>query len=225
MGLILHIDTALEVASVALAQEDSLLGFSSNELQNDHASWIHSAIEKLLKDANKEMQALDAVAVTIGPGSYTGLRVGLATAKGICYALQKPLITIPTLELIASALKVPTQALIVPMIDARRMEVFTATYRGNLQEVKTPYALVLDENSFSEELLEQEVFFCGNGAAKFQSICQSPQAYFECSSATAAQMIPLGNIRFSEQNFADLAYSDPLYVKEFQSHQGSGGSK
>jgi tRNA threonylcarbamoyladenosine biosynthesis protein TsaB len=221
MGLILHIDTSLEVATLALSQEDRLLGAASNKLQNDHASWIHTAIEQLLKDANKEIQALDAVAVTIGPGSYTGLRVGLATAKGLCYALQKPLITIPTLELIASSLKVPAQALIVPMIDARRMEVFTATYSGSLQEIKAPYALVLNENSFSEELLQQEIFFCGNGATKFQSICKSSRAHFECSSATAAHMIPLGNIRFSEQIFADLAYSSPLYVKEFQSNQGS----
>lgn len=221
MGLILHIDTALEVATLALSQEEHLLGTSSNELQNDHASWIHTAIDQLLKETKKELQALDAVAVTIGPGSYTGLRVGLSTAKGLCYALQKPLITIPTLELIASTLKVPEEALIVPMIDARRMEVFTASYSGLMQEVKAPYALVLDENSFSEELEEHPIFFCGNGAAKFKSLCNSPHAHFEFTSAGAKEMILLGNIRFQEQNFADLAYSDPLYVKEFQANSAS----
>lgn len=221
MGLILHIDTALEVANLALSQEDMLLGTASNELQNDHAAWIHTAIEQLLKDAKKEMKELDAVAVTMGPGSYTGLRVGLSTAKGLCYALGKPLITIPTLELIASTLKVPEEALIVPMIDARRMEVFTASYSGLMQELKAPYALVLDENSFSEELEKHPIFFCGNGAAKFQAICNSPHAHFEFTAAGAREMILLGNIRFQEQNFADLAYSSPLYVKEFQHNSAS----
>lgn len=222
MGPILYIDTALEVASLALAQDNTLLGFLLNEQQHDHASWIHTAIEQLLKEAKKEPQALQAVAVTIGPGSYTGLRVGLSTAKGLCYALQKPLITIPTLELIASTLKVADIARIVPMIDARRMEVFTATYNGAMQELEAPHAKVLNENSFSEELVDQQVFFCGNGATKFQAICRSTNAQFETRSATAADMIPLGIKRLRGQNFADLAYSTPLYVKEFQSQPFSG---
>jgi tRNA threonylcarbamoyladenosine biosynthesis protein TsaB len=205
------------VASLALAQENTLLAFSKNEQQNDHASWIHTDIQQLLKESNKAPQDLDAVAVTIGPGSYTGLRVGLSTAKGLCYALQIPLLTIPTLELIASTIKAPANARIIPMIDARRMEVFTATYNEYLQELKAPYALILDENSFSEELKYQQVFFCGNGGAKFQTICQSANAHFETKSATAVDMIPLGIKRFHEENFADLAYSGPLYVKEFQS--------
>ena len=221
MGLLLYIDTALEVATVALAQENNLLGVASNELQNDHAAWIHTAIEQLLKESNKAPQDLQSVAVTIGPGSYTGLRVGLATAKGLCYALQKPLITIPTLELIASTLKVSPEALIIPLIDARRMEVFTAIYTGDLQELAAAHALVLDENSFSAQLASKEVFFCGNGAPKFQAICQSPKAHFESTSVTAANMVSLGMQRFQAQNFADLAYSTPLYVKEFQSNQGS----
>lgn len=221
MGLILYIDTALEVASLALAQNNTLLAFAENEQQNDHASWIHTAIQQLLKEANNAPQELDAIAVAIGPGSYTGLRVGLSTAKGLCYALQKPLLTIPTLELIASTIKSPNDALIVPMIDARRMEVFTATYNNTLQELTAPHALILHENSFSEEFKCQQVFFCGNGVAKFQAICQSPKANFESTSATAVDMIPLGMKRFREQNFADLAYSDPLYVKEFQSQVSS----
>jgi tRNA threonylcarbamoyladenosine biosynthesis protein TsaB len=217
MSLILYIDTALEVASLALAQEHTLLGFSKNEQQNDHASWIHTAIQQLLKESNKTPQNLDAVAVTIGPGSYTGLRVGLSTAKGLCYALRIPLLTIPTLELIASTIKAPTNANIISMIDARRMEVFTATFNGDLQELTAPHALILDENSFSEVLKYQQVFFCGNGAGKFQTICHSANASFESTSTTAVDMIPLGMKRFREKNFADLAYSGPLYVKEFQS--------
>jgi tRNA threonylcarbamoyladenosine biosynthesis protein TsaB len=217
MGLILYIDTSLDVASLALAQEHTLLAFAKNEQQNDHAAWIHTAIQQSLKEANKSPQDLDAIAVTIGPGSYTGLRVGLSTAKGLCYALQKPLITVPTLELIASTIKAPANARIIPMIDARRMEVFTATYNRDLQELKAPYALILDENSFLEELNQHQVIFCGNGAAKFQNSCQAPNAHFESTAATAVNMIPLGLKRFQTQIFADLAYSEPLYVKEFQS--------
>ena len=107
------------------------------------------------------------------------------------------------------------------MIDARRMEVFTATYNGVMQVLAAPYALVLDENSFSVPLRDKEVFFCGNGAAKFQSVCASPNAHFEFKPAGALEMIPLGNIRFQQQNFTDFAYSIPLYVKEFQTNSGS----
>lgn len=217
MGLILYIDTALDVASLTLAQDNKLLAFAKNEQQNDHASWIHTAIQQLLNEGKKEPKQLDAVAVTSGPGSYTGLRVGLSTAKGLCYALQKPLLTIPTLELIASTIKSSHNSLIVPMIDARRMEVFTATYTNTLQELTAPHALILDENSFSEELKKQPIFFCGNGAAKFQAICNSPNANFESKSATAVEMIPLGLKLFQEKSFTNLAYSAPLYVKEFQS--------
>lgn len=217
MSLLLHIDTALESASLAISEGNNMIAFTSNDNQKDHAAWIHTAIEKMMKECNRTVQDLDAVSVTIGPGSYTGLRVGLSSAKGICYAANKPLLTIPTLELIASVVNAPEEALICPMIDARRMEVFTATYSSDLKEIEAPYALVLDENSFSTQLNEKEIFFVGNGAAKFQSICQSPHAFFDNTVTLAAHMIPLGLKRFQMKIFSDLAYSSPLYVKEFQS--------
>ena len=220
MSLILHIDTSLESASVALSIEKKCLALLLNDNQQDHAAWIHLAIRELFQQAGHTMQELSAVAVTIGPGSYTGLRVGLATAKGICYAVNKPLITIPTLQLLASVIKT-TEAnkdvLLCPMIDARRMEVYTATYDTSLKELAPAHALVLDENSFEKQLNNGKVFFCGNGAGKFRGICNHPHAHFEEEIATAAHMISLAWQRFEAKQFADLAYCDPLYVKEFQS--------
>lgn len=223
MSLLLHIDTSLELASVALSAENKLLAFASNNNQQDHAAWIHTAIEELMKKAEHALSDLAAISVTIGPGSYTGLRVGLSTAKGICYALKKPLITIPTLELIAATAKAvnathepSTNWLICPMIDARRMEVFTALYDALLHEIGSARALILDETSFQQELKENKIFFCGNGAVKFKSICKAPFAHFISDNATAENMIPLAVQRYHNKDFADLAYSSPLYIKEFQ---------
>lgn len=222
MPLILHIDTSCELASVALSVDKTILAFDSNENFQDHASWIHLAIEGLTKKAGRSLSELSAVSVTIGPGSYTGLRVGLATAKGICYALKKPLITIPTLELVAAKAKESTahvtDILYCPMIDARRMEVFTSFYDSSLTEIGKARAIILDETSFLEELKDQSIFFCGNGAAKFKQLCQHPQAQFFEEKASAENMMSLAIHRYRTNDFASLAYSVPLYLKEFQSN-------
>jgi len=161
------------------------------------------------------LRSVDAIAVTGGPGSYTGLRIGMATAKGICFALNKPLISLNTLLVMANAAKDENADLLCPMIDARRMEVFTAIYTKELQIVKEPVAITLNENSFAEYLSNNSICFFGNGSNKFQTIEKSPQAFFRDVKTDASSMISLSEISFTEKKFADLAYAEPLYLKEF----------
>jgi len=164
MSLILNIDTALDTASVCLSKDGNVLQFSSSENQKDHASWLHSEIAGLLQKSGKTIKDLDAVAVSVGPGSYTGLRVGLAAAKGFCYALDIPLITINTLKIIALAVKDEAIDIICTLIDARRMEIFTAVYDKDLREKISPHAMLVDENSFASVLSSGKILFCDNGA-------------------------------------------------------------
>ena len=149
MSLILNIDTALDTASVCIAKDGRSLGLAVNENQKDHAAWLHIAVNEILKKPSYSINQLEAVAVSIGPGSYTGLRIGLASAKGFCYALNIPLIAVTTLEIMALAVKEEATTLICPMVDARRMEVFSAIYEKDLGEKSPPQAMVIDENSFA----------------------------------------------------------------------------
>ena len=217
MSFILHIDTAGQTASIAISANDTLLVEKLNTNQFDHASWIHTAIQEAMLEVNLPLEKLDAISVTIGPGSYTGLRVGLSTAKGLCYALEKPLITIPTLQLMASVVECNTNTWICPMIDARRMEVYYAIYNASLQEIQPAQALTLNAESFLAELEIHKIIFCGNGMEKFKPLCSSVKARFSSASATAAAMMPIALGKLLKKEFADLAYCTPLYVKEFYS--------
>lgn len=215
MSLLLNIDTALETGSVCLANSATIIGSSVNHQQHDHAAWLHPAIHELLQNNNLEAGQLDAIAVTIGPGSYTGLRIGLSAAKGLCYALSKPLITVSTLEVLASLAIDEADQLISPVIDARRMEIFTALYNKDLQLIREPGALVLQHDSFSDILSDQQVLFCGNAVTKMQPLITSPNASFTNKASTALHLAPLAYQRFTSGLFADLAYTEPLYLKEF----------
>jgi len=228
MAILLHIDTALEIASVALSIDERCIDEKTNIIQNDHAAWLHTAIEELLKNNSYEPRDLDAIAVTIGPGSYTGLRVGLSTAKGLCYALQKPLLTLSSLELLASVVTIPKEraeaslnpsVLICPLIDARRMEVYYALYDQTLTQLVPPAALVLDQNSFAETLHGKKIIFCGNATEKFKKVCPHPHAQYSAQPAGAREMTPLAFKKYVKKEFADLAYSAPLYIKEFETRK------
>lgn len=221
MSLILNIDTALEIASVCLAKEKQVLQFSVNENQKEHSSWLHNSIAKLMQKAGYDMKELSAVAVSIGPGSYTGLRVGLAAAKGFCYALQIPLIAVNTLKLVAFAAKEEAVDLICPMIDARRMEVFTTIYDKNFVEKIPRQAMVLDENSFTSLLSTNKILFCGNGVPKLKPFVSNSHASFSASTADASHLAQLTYSLFVNKEFASLVYSEPLYLKEFYSPQKS----
>jgi tRNA threonylcarbamoyladenosine biosynthesis protein TsaB len=215
MSLLLNIDTALETGSVCLAQSGTTIESRVNHHQHDHAAWLHPAIHELLHHNKLEAAQLDAIAVTIGPGSYTGLRIGLSAAKGLCYALNKPLITVSTLELLASLVIDDADQLICPVIDARRMEIFAALYNKDLQLISEPGAIVLQYDSFSNILASQQVLFCGNAVTKMQPLITSPNASFTNRVTSALHLAPLAYQRFTSGSFADLAYTEPLYLKEF----------
>jgi tRNA threonylcarbamoyladenosine biosynthesis protein TsaB len=215
MALLLNIDTSVEAASVCLAMDNKVLGVSKNEKQKDHAAWLHVAIKQIFDKNDAAPGSIDAVAVTEGPGSYTGLRIGMATAKGICYALNKPLITLNTLLVMANAAKSNNAEHLCPMIDARRMEVFSAIYTNELQVVNEPLAITLHEKSFDEELANSTICFFGNGSDKFQKIKRHPNAFFRNIDFDATAMVSLAREKFSRKEFADLAYAEPLYLKEF----------
>lgn len=215
MALILNIDTAVEAASVCLAKNGQVVSIAANEKLKDHAKWLHPAIKEIFEKTGMKIQQLDAVAVTEGPGSYTGLRIGMAAAKGICYALNKPLITLNTLQAMANAAKRHATGILCPMIDARRMEVFTALYSPELEMIKQPAAILLNEKSFEEELEKNIIFFFGNGSNKFREITKNPNAVFGNVIMDASSMADLAEKKFSQGVFANLAYSEPLYLKEF----------
>ncbi len=217
MSLVLNIDTALDSASVCLAKDGKSLDLLINKDQKSHAGWLHPAIDDMLRKNNLYMNQLDAIAVSIGPGSYTGLRVGLASAKGLCYALHKPLIAVSTLEMMAQAVREEARDLICPLIDARRMEVFAAVYDKKLREKISPQAMIVDENSFASLLQEHEILFCGNGNKKLQALLSTNHAAFSDTGANASHLAQLSHLQWEAKNFANLVSTEPLYIKEFYS--------
>ena len=225
MALILNIDTSTESASIALAKDGELLNRAENLQQKDHAGWIQDAIQKLMKGSGLSLNELSAIAVTIGPGSYTGLRVGLASAKGLCYGLNIPLITIGTLYVMAlsankalSGLNLPTTTLLCPMIDARRREVFTALYDDQLNEIFSPSAMILEPSSFNKELDKHQILFFGSGSLKWKELCKNANARFADLKWDSSSMILPSYHSFGEKKFADISYSEPAYLKEFYTH-------
>jgi tRNA threonylcarbamoyladenosine biosynthesis protein TsaB len=227
MSLLLHIDTAVENGSLCISKNGGLISIAENKNQKDHAAWIQPAIQLLMKDSGHHLKELDAIAVSNGPGSYTGLRVGLATAKGLCYALNIPLITLSTLEVMTCTAienttnyRLPTpDFLYCPLIDARRMEVFTAIYDKALNPILPPHARIIDENSFAEQLTGNNILFFGNGAVKCKPLIQSANAFFETIEHSASAMIGLAEKKLAAAAFADLAYAEPFYIKDFHTVQ------
>lgn len=222
--VILSIDTATEAASVALSVDGVAVATRTNSEQKDHASWVQVAIQELLQETGYPMREINAVAVTAGPGSYTGLRVGMATAKGICYAMNIPLITENTLKVMAFSAREQQgsnagPALLCPMIDARRMEVFTAVYDGNLGEVQKPTACILDDSTFKEALNNSTVIFFGSGSAKWKHLCNHTNARFtETNILLSSYLGKMATSLYLQRKFADLAYENPVYLKEFYSY-------
>jgi tRNA threonylcarbamoyladenosine biosynthesis protein TsaB len=223
MATFLLIYTATAHASICLSKDGHILACTETTDQKSHASFMQPAIESLCKQTGIALSSIDAIAISIGPGSYTGLRVGMATAKGIAYALGKPLIGINTLQIIAAAAKIkfPThQSAICALLDARRMEVFTGIYAHNLSPITTSTALILDAQSFENELTEEIILFVGDGAEKFKAICQHPNAHFDTNlSYGASNMLALTENAFALGDFLDLAYSEPLYIKAFHDNR------
>ena len=220
MSCILHIETSTEVCSVAVSQDGASI-FSKEDFKGpSHATELGVFVDEALSFADSHAIPVDAVAVSCGPGSYTGLRIGVSMAKGICYALGVPLIGIPTLEVMCVPVllfrDLPEDALLCPMIDARRMEVYATVYDRALRVKRETGADVVDENSYSEFLAEHPVYFFGNGAAKCKDKLTHPNARFlDDIHPLAKWMFPLAEKAGARNDFKDVAYFEPFYLKEF----------
>ena len=215
MALILHIETATTNCSVALAKEGELLAIKEVSNGYSHAENLHVFIRELLNSQELAFEQLDAIAVSKGPGSYTGLRIGVSAAKGLCFALDKPLIAVDTLQTLAMQVK-EHGGLIVPMIDARRMEAYTAVFNGRFDKQREIKAEVLTEDSFAEELSGQRVVFIGNAVEKTQDVISNENAEFRAGVLPSArEMCAVAFEAFKRQDFEDVAYFEPYYLKDF----------
>jgi len=220
MERILHLETTAAVCSVALSLGSQLVVLKEHQEANAHSKVLLSLVDQAMQEAGWSRQQLDAIALSAGPGSYTGLRIGSATAKGLCYALQRPLIAIDTLMALAlGALKRHPEAYFyAPMMDARRMEVYTAVYDPFLKIIFPPSALALVDNPYVKWLESGPVVFSGNGVEKAQNLLHHKHAIFEIQvQPTAINMVELAHKRFIYNQLEDLAYFEPHYLKAFWS--------
>lgn len=218
MAFILNIDTATEIASISISEKDRIIDSITSNNQKDHASFLQPAIKTLLQKSDLPINKLNAIAVTEGPGSFTGLRVSMASAKGLCYALNIPLITLNTLEVMAWSTTLEMQdkdALYCPMIDARRMEVFTAVYDNQLKEILSPCSMILDENSFKDLLKTNKIYFSGSGIVKLKELKQNENALCPDSQTLIISMGDLAWKRYEKGIFSNVFTSSAIYLKEF----------
>ena len=223
MGLILQIETATASCSVALANNGQIVSTREVNGRNVHAEVITNFIEDVITASGISFNNLDAVAVSSGPGSYTGLRIGVSTAKGLCFALDKPLIAVDTLAAMASGIiknrpySNDSNVLFCPMVDARRMEVYTAIFDNNLDTVKATAAEIIDENSFKDLLINHRLLFFGDGAEKCRSVLdKNPNAVFHSAfTNSAAFLTRIADEKFNANIFEDVAHFEPFYLKDF----------
>ena len=215
MAYILNIETATKNCSVSISKDgETIFCKEISELGYSHAEMLHVFIEEVLKEAKISIQDLDAVAVSQGPGSYTGLRIGVSAAKGLCYALEIPLISIDTLAVLAHKCTA-TDGLIIPMIDARRMEVYSAVFNANKEIVRKVEAQILTDDSFSE--YSETIYFIGDSNEKAKTILTKSNFHFidEIVYPSSNEMSSLSFAKFQNNQFEDVAYFEPYYLKDF----------
>ncbi len=216
MAIILNIETATKNCSVSLAKDGEVLIIK--ELNNgnySHAEVLHPFIVEILKEVNLTTDKIDAVAVSKGPGSYTGLRIGVSAAKGLCFAFDKPLISVNTLTSLAHAIVIDT-GFIVPMLDARRMEVYSSILNADYTSIREIKAEIIDGNSFSEFLEKDKVYFLGDGAAKCKEVITHANAIFvDDKFPSAKEMAELSYNKYKKNDIEDVAYFEPFYLKDF----------
>lgn len=225
MTKILHIETATQICSVALSENDEIISSRQSNEKNAHSSILTVFIDEIFRETGISIHHLDAVSVSMGPGSYTGLRIGVSAAKGLCYAGDKPLIAINTLEAMAFGMiktatgKIENIAdyLFCPMIDARRMEVYSAIFNFDLGKIRAVKAEIIDEKSFAEFLNQHKMVFAGDGAEKCKiplSISQNA-IFLDDFTPSADYLVGLANRKFNENEFENVAYFEPFYLKDF----------
>ena len=216
--MLLCIETSGKNCSVALFEGLQLVSIREvHSEQFSHSENLHVFIEQVLKESNLQPKAIKAIAISAGPGSYTGLRIGVATAKGLCYGWDIPLIALPTLRILAEQVSYEFTDIeyIIPMIDARRMEVFTTVYSHDFSPILGERAEILTESTFDTYLNKGKTIFLGDGITKFQAICKHKNAYFwENKFPSAKQMGRLALEKYQSQAFEDIAYFEPFYLKE-----------
>lgn len=222
---LLCIETSTEICSVAIVTENGVLSAKENTDGNAHASQLTVLIEAACADANISLKQLDAIAVSKGPGSYTGLRVGVSTAKGLCYALDKPLLAVSTLEALTwnardvlqqQQIALTQNVLLAPMLDARRMEVYTALYNSEVETFSPIEAKIITEQSFAEVGQLHSILLFGNGAEKCLHILSTPRFIFLPNIHCSAKYMMVPALRlFQNKQFEDVAYFEPLYLKDF----------
>ena len=221
MSCILHIETSTNVCSVAVSEDGKVIFDKADRTGNNHAEALGSFVDEAMSFADSHAIPLDAVAVSSGPGSYTGLRIGVSMAKGVCYALDLPLLSVPTLELMCVPIllrneEIEDDALLCPMIDARRMEVYAALYDRALKPVRGIQADVVDGDTYRQWLDQRPVYFFGNGAAKCMATIAHPNAHLiEGIGPLAKWMMPLAEKKMLNDIYEDVAYFVPYYLKDF----------
>ncbi|MBT8296522.1 MAG: tRNA (adenosine(37)-N6)-threonylcarbamoyltransferase complex dimerization subunit type 1 TsaB [Gramella sp.] len=216
MALILCLETATTNCSVGIAKDGRLIALKEDNSKNySHAEKLHVFINEVLSDAGVNAKDLDAIAVSKGPGSYTGLRIGVSSAKGLCYSLDIPLISVPTLDLLAYKFK-GEEGIFISMLDARRMEVYSAVYDSEIHQLRDTEAQILEEGSFNEYLERSKVHFVGNGVAKFEEICSHSNAFFHKEQyPSAKEMAEIAEIKHQKSDTENVAYFEPYYLKDF----------
>lgn len=216
MGIILNLETATTNCSVSLAKDGNLLALKEDNTPGySHAEQLHVFISECMDEVNLSFNELDAVAVSKGPGSYTGLRIGVSAAKGLCFSLDIPLISIATLTSMASQAN-GSYDYIIPVLDARRMEVYSAVFDGDLNQIRDTEAEIIDENSFSSYFKNKTVHFLGNGAQKIMETLSGAFSSFDSSCAPSSkEMAFLSHQKYLDNDFEDVAYFEPYYLKDF----------
>lgn len=219
MAIILSIETATKAGSVAIHKDGALIGIQQYNIEKSHSALVQVLMSQLLENTGIDRNEIDAVAVSAGPGSYTGLRIGVSSAKGFCFALNLPLIAINTLE--AMVFQVNKQHvneyLLCPMIDARRLEVYCLVAEKSGVILEATYAKIIEEDAFSSYLKEGKILFFGDGADKCKTIIRSENAIFIDDIIPSAKEIgEMAEVKFQKGDFEDLAYYEPFYLKEFR---------
>ncbi len=221
MAYVLCIETSTTNCSVALVKDKEVISIKEDyEAGYSHAERLHNFINETVKSGGISFKDLDAIAVSKGPGSYTGLRIGVSAAKGLCYALEIPLISISTLQVLGSQVLEKDDVYIVPMLDARRMEVYSAVFSNSHEQIRETKAEILLEDSFKSYLDEKKVCFIGNGVEKFSAICNSKEnaVFIKNKLPSAREMAILSYTKFLRKEFEDVGYFEPYYLKDFVSN-------